>query len=222
MKSKNLIFDAGPLINFAMNGSLYLLEELKKEFKGNFLITKEVKREIIDHPLTIRRFQLEALQLNELFNKEIIKYADITEEQVNELRNLRDRLMQTANNTFRAKERNLHLIDRGEAATLALSSLLEDAPIVVDERTTRMLCEAPENLRKLFEKKLHTYVKANKKNYKMFENFRIIRSTELVYIVKERDLFKIKDPRVYEAMLYGMKYKGCSISEGEIEEMVRL
>ena len=47
-KEKQLIFDSGPLINFAMNGSLHILERLKKEFKGDFLITKEVKDEIGD------------------------------------------------------------------------------------------------------------------------------------------------------------------------------
>src|SRR3989344_5329454 len=35
---KYLIFDAGPLINFSMNGLLPMLEKLKKEFKGQFII----------------------------------------------------------------------------------------------------------------------------------------------------------------------------------------
>ena len=55
---KYLIFDSGPLINFALNGILPVLEKIKKEFKGEFLITKEVKREVIDYPLTIKRFEL--------------------------------------------------------------------------------------------------------------------------------------------------------------------
>ena len=42
---KHLIFDSGPLINFSMNGALHVLERLNKEFKGDFLITKEVKEE---------------------------------------------------------------------------------------------------------------------------------------------------------------------------------
>ena len=46
--TKYLIFDSGPLINFAMNGILHVLERLKKEFDGEFIITKEVKKEIID------------------------------------------------------------------------------------------------------------------------------------------------------------------------------
>jgi len=219
---KYLIFDAGPLINFSMNGVLPLLEKLKQEFKGEFVITKEVKHEIIDRPVEIKRFELGALKLKALFDKGVIKHAPITQKQVNQLREIRNKLMNTANNSFSTKKRNLHLIDKGEAAALALSQILDYAPIVIDERTTRILCENPENLRKLFEKKLHTPVKANKKNYQLFQGFKIIRSTELVYIAHKKGLFQLKDPRTLEAMLYGMKFKGCSVSEQEIQEILSL
>lgn len=218
---KSLIFDAGPIINFAMNGILPILEDLQKEFKGDFLITKEVKKEVIDRPLEIPRFEFQALQIKELFKKGVIKHADITSEQVNELRRVREDLMQVANNTFKTKKGYLHLIDKGESAALALSSILPDnPPIVIDERTTRVLCENPNNLRKLFEKKLHTSVKADVKNYSHFEKFKIIRSTELVYMAHKRGLFKIKDPRLLEAALYGVKFKGCSVSDSEIKSIV--
>jgi len=130
--------------------------------------------------------------------------------------------MDIANTTFEAKNRKLHLLDKGEAAALALSKILNNAPLVIDERTTRILVENPENLRKLFEKKLHTKVRANRKNYDSFKGFKIIRSTELVYLAYKKKLFDLTYPETYEAMLYGMKYKGCSISEKEIDEMKRL
>ena len=82
MPKKYLIFDAGPLINFSMNGLVDILEKLQKEFKGEFLITKEVKEEIIDNPLNIKKFELEALRLETLFKKGIIKHADINNKQV--------------------------------------------------------------------------------------------------------------------------------------------
>lgn len=217
---KYLIFDSGPIINFAMNGILPVLERLKKEFKGDFIITKEVKREIIDRPLTIKRFELEALQINRLFKKGVIKHADISKKQVDELRKIRNRLMQIANTTFKTKKKDLHLIDKGESAALALSQILGHAPLVIDERTTRMLCENPENLRKLLEKKLHTSVRANKKNYNFFKDFEIIRSTELAYIAHKKKLFDIQDFRVLEAAMYGLKFKGCSVSEAEIRQVV--
>lgn len=216
---KSLIFDSGPLINFAMNGSLHILEKLKKEFNGDFLITKEVRQEIIDTPLTIKRFELEALQLKSLYDKDIIKLADLTPQQVDELRKKRDEIMNAANTTFKTKKRYIHLLDKGESAVLALSSLLNSPYIVIDERTTRILCENPENLKKLLEKKLHTSITANKKNYSYFKGYNVIRSTELAYIAYKKGFFDIKDSRILEAALYALKYRGCSISEAEIEEI---
>ena len=81
MVKKYIIFDSGPIINFAMNGILPLLKKLKEEFSGEFLITKEVKQEIIDTPLNIKKYELEALQIKELFLGNIIKHADLTNEQ---------------------------------------------------------------------------------------------------------------------------------------------
>ena len=219
---KYLIFDSGPIINFAMNGLLPLLIKLKKEFKGDFLITKEVKEEIIDRPLTIKRFELEALQIKALYNKGVIKLADITQEQVDELRNKRVELMNIANSTFKSKGKAIHLLDKGECAVLALSLLLNNAPIVIDERTTRIICENPENLRKLLQKKFHSSIQANKENYSLFKGFKIIRSVELAYIAIKKKLPELKDSKTLEAMLYGLKYRGCSVSEEEIQEVKRL
>ena len=194
---KYLIFDAGPLINFSMNGLLPMLEKLKKEFKGQFIITKEVKREIIDVPLGIKKYELEALRLQDAFNKKIIQHADLTEKEIDELRLIRDRLMQVANNTFKTKKGYLHLIDKGESAALALSILMkkkfkENIPLVVDERTTRMLVENPDNLKKYFERKFNAQINVNKKNYQEFAEFKIIRSTELAYVIWKKNLLEIK------------------------------
>jgi len=220
---KHIIFDSGPLINFAMNGLLPVLEKLKAEFKGEFLITKEVKSEIIDYPSTIKRFELESLQLKELFKKGIIKHADLTEKQIDELRIKRGEITNTANSTFYSNRKNIHLIDKGESAALALYKIMDcECVIVIDERTARMLCENPESLRKIIQNKLHNPIKANKKNYDLFKDFKVIRSTELAYIAYKKGLFDIKDPNALEAILYGLKYHGCSISEEEIEAMKKL
>jgi len=223
MAAKYIIFDSGPIINFAMNGILPILRKLRAGFGGEFLITKEVKQEIIDTPLNIKKYELEALQIKQLFDEGVIKHADLTGEQVDELRNKREEIMNTANTTFFSNGRPIHILERGECAALALSLILNQPNVVaVDERTTRMLCENPENIRKLLQKKLHTNITANKKNYDFFKRFKIIRSTELAYIAYKKGLVEIKDKRTVEALLYALKYHGCSISEEEIEEVKRM
>jgi hypothetical protein len=224
---KYLIFDAGPLINFSMNGLLDSFEKLKQTFKGEFLITKEVKKEIIDHPKTVKRFELGAIRLEQLYNKGVFKLAEINQEEVDELRRLRDNFLQKANSMFKTKKREVHLLDKGECAALALSTILkrknnEDIPLVIDERTTRILCENPENLKKLMEKKLHTSIKANTSSYDLFKGFKIIRSTELAYMIHKKGLFKLDHPKAFEAIVYGLKFKGCSISEKEVQALSRM
>ena len=221
--TKYIIFDSGPLINFALNGLLPLLRKLKKEFPGEFLITKEVKSEIIDYPSTIKKYELEALQIKELFDEGIIKHANLSIKEVDELRIKRENIMNMANSTLYSGNRNIHLLDKGECAALALSLVLkEPSIIVVDERTTRLLCENPENLRKLMQKKLNTSITANTKNYEFFRQFKIIRSPELALVAFKKGLFDLKDPRALDATLYALKYHGCSISIDEIEEMKRI
>lgn len=216
---KYIIFDSGPIINFAMNGLLPVLKKLKKEFDGEFLITKEVRQEIIDTPMNIKKYELEALQIKQLFDEGIIKHANLSVQQIDELRIKREEIMNMANTTFYANNHPLHLIEKGESAALALSLMTKESNVIaIDERTARMLCENPENLRKLLQKKLNTNITANKKNYEFFKKFKVIRSTELAYIAFNKGLIDLKDKNTLEAMLYALKYHGCSISEEEIEE----
>ena len=90
----------------------------------------------------------------------------------------------------------------------------------VDERTARMLCEKPENLKRLFEKKFHTKV-AMKKSLTFLNSIKIIRSSELMYFAYKKGLIKLKN-NVLEALLYAVKFKGCSISFSEINKMKKL
>lgn len=224
---KYLIFDSGPLINFSMNGILDSLEKLKQSFNGEFLITKEVKEEIIDTPLRIKQFELGAMRLEEIYKKGIVKLADLSKADVEELRKFRENYMMVANSMFKVKNKEVHLLDKGECAVLALSTIMKkktgkDIPIVIDERTTRMICEKPENLKLLMEKKLHTKINADTKNYDLFRGFKVIRSTELAYIIYKKNLFTLKNPKVFEAIVYGLKFKGCSISEKEVESLSKM
>ena len=224
--NKAIIFDASTLISFSMNGLLPELKGLRKIFKGNFLITHDVKREIIDKPITIKRFELEALRLKQLLNEKVLEMPvslGISDEEVSgKTQEIKD----AANLTFLEKDRNIKLIDSGEASCLALSKILTEKKITniiaIDERTMRMLGENPDNLKKLFEKKLHAQITSKKENYKFFEGFRFIRSSELVYAMYKKGIVGIENSQVLDALLWAVKLKGCSISGEEIQEIKKI
>ncbi|MBW2992561.1 hypothetical protein KY345_05060, partial [Candidatus Woesearchaeota archaeon] len=144
----------------------------------------------------------------------------------NELDKKTQEVRETANNTFFSKGKAIKMIDSGEASCLALSRILNEKKInnvvAVDERTLRMLGEKPENLQKLLQGKLHTNITYNKENFKFFKGFKFIRSAELIYVAYKKGLIKLKDPLVLDALLWAVKFKGCSISKDEIDEIKRL
>lgn len=226
MTQKVIIFDASTLITLAMNGLLNELKELKKIFKGKFIITKDVKREIIDKPITIKRFELEALRLKRLLDEKVIEMPSslkIDETQISkkviEIRNI-------ANSTFFKGTEKINLIDSGEISCLALSRILDEEKInhviAVDERTTRMLGEKPENLERLLQRKLRTKISFKKENFKFFQGFKFIRSSELVYIMYKKGMVKFGNHILLDALLYAVKFKGCAISGDEIREIKNL
>lgn len=222
---KYLIFDAGPIISLTMNGMLPVLVKLKEVFEGKFILPSSVKQEVVDRPMKIKKFKLEALQVQELIDRgvftmsnEIIPDGKLDRET--------KRILKIVNGVLRTKNsgEKISIIHSGETACLAFASLVkEDSVIVIDERTTRMLTEAPENLKKMMERKLHFSLDSNLKLLKGLKTFKFIRSAELLFIAYEKNLIGVKkDKDLLDALLYSVKFKGCAISSDEIEEMKKL
>lgn len=225
-QSKAIIFDASTLISFAMAGLYDELRRLKQSFNGKFLMTQEIKREVIDKPLTIKRFRLEGLKIKELFNEKVLELPVSVGVKNNEVTPRSKEMVEVANSTFRGRDRDIKLISEGEASCLVLSKILTDKGlknvVAVDERTTRMLCEKPEILKRFLERKMHTKLTVDKEGFKMFKGFKLIRSAELIYIAYKKGLLKMKNGQVLDSLLWAVKYKGCSISREEIDEIKRL
>ncbi|MFQ5531503.1 MAG: hypothetical protein ACE5ES_02705 [Candidatus Nanoarchaeia archaeon] len=224
--TKAIIFDTGTLISFSMNGLYQVIRDLKGIFKGKFIITNDVKRELIDRPLTIKRFELEALRLQKLLNDKILELPDSVGVNNSEIKILADEVLEKANKTFSGKRGAIKILHLGEASILALSRILSkkgiENVIAVDERTLRMLGEKPENIEKLLERKMKIDVRGKKENFKYFQGGKFIRSSELLYVAWKKGLFKLdgeKDMKVLDALLYAVKFKGASISGDEIREM---
>ena len=225
--SKVLIFDAGPIINLSMNGLIYILEDLKKNFKGKFVITPQVKNEIYDRPIKVKRFQLEALRVKALLDKGILEISDSLDIDQNQLKKDTQTLLNEANQLIECKSKKCaQIVSEGEISCLALSKQLTEKGIenliAIDERTTRILSEKPENLVKLMSKKLHQTVVLRNRNFEAFKNFKFIRSTELVYVAFKKGLTKVKGKQAQEALLYATKFKGSSISFEEVETLKKL
>ncbi|MBL7059022.1 hypothetical protein ISS08_01055 [Candidatus Pacearchaeota archaeon] len=226
MTEKAIIFDSGTLISFSMNGMLDLIVKLKSIFKGKFLIPEEVKMEIIDKPLKIKRFELEALKLKQLLEEGILELASKNSVNSKELRRKTQEYLDIANNVYSGQKGGIHLIEIGEASCLALSNILSEKGIknviAIDERTTRSIVEGPQSLKKFLEQKLHTKLTFNEEKQKIFQNIKFIRSTELAYVAYKKGLVNLKNGQVLDALLYAMKFKGCAISSDEIEAIKRI
>lgn len=226
MNKKALIFDSGTLITLSMNGLLYILEELKKIFQGKFIITEQVKYETLDRPINVPRFELEALRVKNLLDKKIIEMPNELGINSKEINKETEHLISIANHCVKANNSWIKILSEAETSCLALSKILTNQGIeniiAIDERTTRILTEKPENLKQIMESRLHTKVELYQNSLNEFKNFRFIRSTELVYVAYKKNLLKLKGPKVLEAALFATKFKGASVSYDEIEELKKL
>ena len=206
-----------------MNGLLYILEKLKKEFNGEFIITPHAKRELIEKPMKIKKYEFEAIKVKDLLNKGILKMSTefIDDKKINKET---DKILKLVNSSMKSGSRLIELIHYGEASCIAFSNLCNcENAIVIDERTTRMLVESPLSLKSMMETKLHMHLSLNENNLKPMKKARFIRSTELLYIAYKKSLFDIsKDKSLLEAVLYAAKYKGAAISSQEIDEIKKL
>ena len=217
MQKKSLIFDASSVITLGLNNLLYLLPELKEKFKGEFLLSPQVKKEVIDAPLQSKRFKLQALQINKYINNGTLKVYD------NPLKGKVRDILNLCNMIYRA-DTYIKILDLGEVESLVLCSELNGS-YVVDERTMRMLVEDPEGLRELLQSKLHKNVFVNEDSLNEFKRkikeVNIIRSSELGYIAYLLGMLKDlgSEKTILDGLLWGLKLRGCAISQEEIKKL---
>ncbi len=221
---KFLIMDAGPFISLTMNGLLPVLEKIKKAHPSiTIVMTPQVKNEVVGKALKIKRYKLEAVKVLNLIDKGVISESKNFVPD-NKLEKETTYFMKTANNLLRAYGEKVQAIQEGEASCLAFSKICNvENLIVIDERTTRLITEAPEELKRMMQRKLHTKLTLNSAKLGEFKNFRYIRSPELLFLAYEKGLLDLKkEPILLDALLYAVKFKGASISSKEIEEMKQL
>ena len=225
---RSMIFDAGPIISLATNNLLWILDPLKKKFKGEFYITDAVKRELVDVPLETKKFKFEAIQVQKLIEDGVIKiYDDST------IKEKATGLLEFANHVFRAFDNYMKIIHYAEMSVLAAAMSLKSDAVVIDEKTTRLLMEEPNVMLNIMKKNMHSSIGLNESNLKQFRNstkdIHTIRSVELVTVAYEQKLLDgfvtdIPDARknLLESVLWGVKLNGCAVTREELERIIKL
>ncbi len=219
---KYLIFDAGPLIALTMNGLLDVVERMKENFNGEFILTPAVKYEVIDRPIKIKKYKLEAIKVQHLLKTGILKMStEIIDD--NTLKKESAKILKIANGVLRhhGNGEKITIIQEGEADCLAFDNLVEgQSMIVVDERTTRYLIENPRKIEEIIERKLHTDLDFNNEVIKDIKPHKVMRSAEFLYIAYKKSLTGIEKTKDnLDALLYAVKFKGTAVSKKEIEEI---
>lgn len=233
LEKKVLVFDTGPIISLTINNLLWVLNGLKEKFQGEFYITPAVYDELINKPLTTRKYKLEALQVLPYITKGTLKiYNNLPIIQI-----AKD-IDELANHSFSIAGTDLQIVHKGEIEAVATAIFLKANAIVIDERTTRHLLENPEKIARHMEKTIHQPVLINWEKVdalkKMFGDLKVIRSVELITIAFEKGLLNmyIEDAQtkivpnirqaVLEGALWGAKLNGCSVKEDEINDILKM
>ncbi|MDD5148739.1 MAG: hypothetical protein PHH08_04715 [Candidatus ainarchaeum sp.] len=219
-----IVFDASSLISISQTCLANCLSSLGEKINAEFIISPAVFREIVSTPLGIRRFELNAVRLKGMVEKNSLKIVELSPES----KDFAEKISSLANNSFFVHERPIKIMHSGELEALALMKQLDAEALAIDERTTRLLIENPGALRSSMEKRHQAPVKENKKNIsefrQVFSGCSIIRSSELVALAFETGAFSgelEKTRQALEAALYAVKFSGCSVSIEEIQEYCR-
>ncbi|MEM3030880.1 MAG: hypothetical protein QXH27_04050 [Candidatus Micrarchaeia archaeon] len=219
---ESVVCDSSALISLTDSCFLPLLYELKKRMRGGFLITPVVRYESIEHPMKIREHAMAAIRLLNAERDGVIQTV------AKDLKKEREEVLWITNNLFIVNGRPLNLVQAGEAEALALAAQAGVKNILIDERTTRMLIEAPLALKEHMEKEFEGKVEVNEEYLgrlgELTKGLSAFRSCELVALAFERGYFKKygeAERQALEAALYTVKFAGCGVSFEEIESYLK-
>jgi hypothetical protein len=225
---KSIVFDAGPVISLTTNNLLWLLDDMKERFNGDFYIPEAVKGELIDRPLASKKFKFEALQVGFRIRKGVLTVMETPQ-----IKALAQELLDLANQAFKIKGNWIKIVHYAEMEAIATAIILNSSAVVIDERTTKLLLEDTHALARMLEQNLGSKVYVDQRNLNKVKdwtkNIKILRSVELVLVAYEKgmlDKYLMEGPEsrriLVESLLWGVKIHGCAISRREIDQLVFL
>jgi len=216
----HLIFDSSTLISLSSSCMLNAVGHMFADIGMKGVLPSGVVAESISTPMKFKRFELNAVRIQNGLNEGWLESMKLDEKHQQEVRNV----LFLSNNCFEGSKGPLTIIHLGEVEALVSANVIGAKLIGIDERSTRMIIEEPKKLAKFLSKRLHHDVSLNKQYsnelVEKFADISFVRSTELVALAAEKGYLVDEigtGKKVLEAALYAVKYMGCSVSFQEID-----
>lgn len=220
---RTLVCDSSALISLSLSCGLPVLSFLQEEFGARFLVPAAVARESIERPAHIGKYAASALRIGLLMRKGTLTPSpkDFSADA--------EKIKGVANRLFSAGGRPLEILHDGEAECLAALREEANAGLLVDEKTLRMLVEAPQRLGELLQEEYAGGVQTDHRKLEEWEPWRngarVIRSAELVALAAQKGYFDDYGKLAGAAFLgaqAALRNAGCSITNKELNEYAEL
>ena len=218
---RTIVVDSSSIITISDNCMIKVVRNLAQISGIKFVLPESVYEESVVRPLSIKRYELNAVRIKDAVQDGYISVVRTTQSVARAM----DEIGEASDRICTAGGKALKLIQRGETEALALANELGVKTVLVDERTTRMLVEEPQNMHGVLERRHERKIVINPdaahRFMGMFENFKIVRSVELIALAYESGAFGEelhKSREALEASLWAAKYAGCAVSEDEIRK----
>jgi hypothetical protein len=218
---KEILCDSSALISISDSCLAESLKFMADKYRVTFVITDMIEYECVKHPLDLdkKEYSLSALRIKDALEKRVLVKVAANFA----IEKKRESLLALANNIFFVNGRPITLVQAGEAELLALASELRIRHLMMDERTTRLLIEAPFKIKEHMEQEFRASVMVHRENLAKFNDItrgiEVFRSAEFVTEACKNGFFKqygALEAKMLEAALHRLRYAGCSIIDEEI------
>ncbi len=214
--NETIFIDTGTIITLITSRLISVLEEIKKKRDINFVITPYVYDELVTKPASIKKYQLESLEVRGLIENGIISVKNVSKQRVNQAEKRADKIIEIDGRT-------IDLVQKAE-----ISCMVSGQPVLMDERTLRLICEDSEELLQVMTIRKRKAVTLNKNALEAFQAYvncpLIFRSVELVTWATINGMltqYEFDDPKfALTSMLWACKSNGAAVSEQEIESLI--
>ena len=210
--------DTGTIITLLTSRLIHVLDRIKTKHTVRFTITPYVYEELVNKPASIKKYQLESLEVKMLIEKGVLELQNVSKQRVNQAEKRADQIIEVDGQP-------IDLVQKAE-----VSCLVTGNPTLMDERTLRLICEDSEELLQVMTIRKRKAVGLNKNALQAFQAYvncpPIFRSVELItWAIMNGHLsdYKLDNPTfAIESMLWSCKHNGAAVSNEEVLTLIQL